>query len=196
MELLIAPERRASLRRARRTPGQEGFSVVEVLAAVSLLAIGLLSLAGVFTMALSRMTHASWDILAKEKASETIENMLAARDAGRLAFASIDNAGTGSGIFRTGPLALVGPGPDRLIGTADDDNVVDTITRPGPNGIFDGDEDSDDEIVTLSNFTRQIEIRPVPPGNTLREFRVTIRYTIGGLQRQVTMTSYVSSYTG
>jgi hypothetical protein len=169
--------------------------MVEVLAAVSLLAVGLLSLAGVFTMALGRMTTATWDILAKEKASETIENMLAARDAGRLPFASINNAGNG-GIFVAGERQLVGPGADRLIGTADDDGIVDTITRPGPNGIFDGEEGSDDEIVTLNNFTRQIVIAPVPPGNTLREFRVIVRYTVGGTQRQVTMSSYVSSFTG
>jgi type II secretory pathway pseudopilin PulG len=191
----VTSTRRAPLGTAARKTGQEGFSVVEVLAAVSLLAIGLLSLAGVFTMALGRMTTATWDILAKEKASETIENMLAARDAGRLPFASINSAGNG-GIFLTGQRSLVGPGLDRLIGTADDDGIVDTITRPGPNGIFDGEEGSDDEVVTLSNFTREVVITPVPPGNTLREFRVIIRYRVGGIQRQVTMSSYVSSFTG
>ncbi len=101
LELPITPARRAPLGTAARKTGQEGFSVVEVLAAVSLLAVGLLSLAGVFTMALGRMTTATWDILAKEKASETIENMLAARDAGRLPFASINNVGNG-GIFLAG----------------------------------------------------------------------------------------------
>jgi hypothetical protein len=194
--LLITSTRRAPLGTAARKAGEEGFSVVEVLAAVSLLAIGLLSLAGVFTMALGRMTTATWDILAKEKASETIENMLAARDAGRLPYASINNVGNGGGIFVAGQRPLVGAGTDRLIGTGDDTTTVDTITRPGPNGIFDGEEGSDDEIVTLSNFTREIVITPVPPGNTLREFRVTIRYTVGGIQRQVTMSSYVSSFTG
>jgi hypothetical protein len=196
LELLITHTRRAPLGTAARKTGQEGFSVVEVLAAVSLLAVGLLSLAGVFTMALGRMTTATWDILAKEKASETIENMLAARDAGRLPFASINNVGNGGGIFVAGERQLVGPGLDRLIGTGDDDGVVDTITRPGPNGIFDGEEGSDDEIVTLNNFTRQIVISPVPPGNTLREVRVIIRYRIGGTQRQVTMSSFMSSFTG
>jgi hypothetical protein len=191
----MTPARRAPLGTPARKTGQEGFSVVEVLAAVSLLAVGLLSLAGVFTMALGRMTTATWDILAKEKAAETIENMLAARDAGRLPFASINNTGNG-GIFLPSPRSLTGPGLDRLIGTADDDAIVDTITRPGPNGILDGEDDSDDEIVTLSNFTREIVIAPVPPGNTLREFRVIVRYTVNGGQRQVTMSSYVSSFTG
>jgi hypothetical protein len=196
LDSLITPARRAPLGTPARKTGQEGFSVIEVLASVSLLAVGLLSLAGVFTMALGKMTTATWDILAKEKASETIENILAARDAGRLPFARIDNTSNGSGIFLTGERQLVGSGLDRLIGTADDDQIVDTITRPGPNGIFDGEEDSDDEIVSLSNFTREIVISPVPPGNTLREVKVIVRYRVGGVQRQVTMTSYVSSFTG
>lgn len=195
MGLLTTSTRRAPLGAAVRT-SEEGFSVVEVLTAVSLLAIGLLSLAGVFTMALGRMTNASWHILAKEKASETIENMLAARDAGRLPFERINTVGTGDGIFLAGPQPLVGSGADRLINTADDDDIVETIRRPGPDGVVDNEDGGDDEIVTLSNFTREIVISAVQPNTTLREIRVIVRYTVGGAERQVTVTSYVSSFTG
>ena len=104
---------------------------------MSLLATGLLSLAAVFTMALSRMTNATWDILAKEKASEAIENILAARDAGRLTFEQINNVGTGAGIFVAGAQTLVLPGADRLMNADDDTTTADTVSRPGPNGNID-----------------------------------------------------------
>jgi hypothetical protein len=179
----------------RRGEGEEGFSLIETLTAVSLLAMGLLSLAAVFTMALSRTTNASWDMLAKEKAAETIENILAARDSGRLTWDDINNVGTGTGKFVTGARALVLPGLDRLVNTQDDTVTPETVRRPGRNGSV---GDADDEIIPLSAFTRQIVIGVVPntPGNTLREVRVIIRYTIGGMSRQVQMSSYVSSFTG
>jgi hypothetical protein len=178
-----------------RKHGEEGFSILETLTALSLLAVGLLSLAGVFTVALARMNTATWDILAKEKASETIENILAARDSGRLPFASINNVGTGTGVFVTGAQRLVAPGPDRLIGTGDDIAAQpDTIMRPGPNGIMDGG--GDDQSIELGQFTRQIVITSVPPGDTLRQVRVIILYQINGVVRRVEMSSYVSSFTG
>lgn len=178
----------------RRKTGEEGFSLVETLVALSLLAVGLLSLAGVFTVSLARMTGASWDVLAKEKASETIENILAARDGGRLTFAQINNVAN-NGVFVAGQQALVAPGVDRLIGTVDDDAAnPDTVVRPGANGIIDGG--GDDETIPLALFTREIVITSVPPGDTLRQVRVIIRYRVSGIQRQVEMSSYVSSFTG
>lgn len=179
----------------RRGKSEEGFSLLETLTAVSLLATGLLSLAAVFTMALARTTNASWDMLAKEKAAEAIENILAARDSGRLAWDSINNVGTGSGIFRTGAQPLVLPGADRLVNTQDDTSTAETVRRPGRNGTM---NDADDEVIPLAHYTREVAISVVPntPGNTLREIRVTIRYRIGGLSRQVQMSSYVSSFTG
>lgn len=177
-----------------RKTGDEGFSLVETMVALALLAIGLLSLAGVFTMSLARMTGSSWDILAKEKASETIENILAARDAGRLSWDNINNVGN-AGVFVAGEQALIAPGADRLIGTGDDNAAQpDTVIRPGPNNVIDGG--GDDETVRLVNFTREIVITNVPPGATLRQIKVIIRYTSAGLKRQVEMSSYVSSFTG
>jgi hypothetical protein len=179
----------------RAKTGQEGFSMVETLAALSLLAMGLLSLAAVFTMALARTTNASWDIIAKEKASETMENILAARDSGRLPFNRINNVGNG-GAFLAGPQPLISPGVDRLIGTADDDPALpDTVIRPGPNGDFENGA-GDDVVIPLVIFTREVRVVAVPPGNTLREVRVIIRYQIGSLYRELQMSSYVSSFTG
>jgi hypothetical protein len=179
---------------ARR--GDEGFSLMETLTATSLLALGLLSLCAVFTMALSRTTNAAWDVLAKEKASETIENILAARDSGRLTWEQINNVGTGTGIFVTGAKTLVQPGPDRLVNTTDDlTNEPLTVRRPGRNGTM---NDDDDEVIPLAHYTREVVIGVVPntPGDTLREIKVIVRYRVGGMSRQVQMSSYVSSFTG
>lgn len=181
--------------RLARDRGARGFSLVEVLVALSLLAVGLLTLAAVFAASLQRMTAASWDIIAKEKASEAIENILAARDAGRLQWNQIQNVGSGAGVFKTGEQALVDPGPDRLVQTADDlTNTPMQLRRPGPNGNL---GDGDDEIMNLNGiFTRQIVISTVSgtTGNTLREIRVIVKYKVSGIQRTFQMSSYVSSY--
>jgi hypothetical protein len=168
--------------------------MLEVLVALSVLAVGLLTLAATLTMALSRITTSSWDILAKEKASETIENILASRDAGRLTWDQMQNVGAGAGVFKTGAQPIVGSGVDRLINTNDDDAILEKIRRAGPDGIIDT---NDDVLLPLSNYTRQITVGPVAgvPGNTLREIKVTIVYTVGGSRRRFEMSSYVSSFT-
>jgi type II secretory pathway pseudopilin PulG len=180
--------------RPRQRKGEAGFSLVESLTAVSLLAIGLLSLAAVFTKSVQRMSNLTWDVLAKEKAAEAIENILAARDEGRLAWEEMNNTGEEDGIFVKGPQALVSPGPDRLPNTADDDEETPTnLRRPGPDGQLLTD---DDEVIDLAVFKREIVIAPVGGGGTLREVRVIITHNAGGVQRTIQMRSYVSSFSG
>jgi hypothetical protein len=180
--------------RSRRASSEQGFSLVEALTAISLLSMGLLSLAAVFTMSLTRMTNSTWDILAKEKASEAIENILAARDEGRLTWDEINNTSATDGVFAVGPQALLDPGPDRLVNTADDDDEAPShLRRPGPDGQL---LTADDEVINLSQFTREIVITAADGGGTLRQIRVIITYRMGGITRQFEMSSYLSSYAG
>jgi prepilin-type N-terminal cleavage/methylation domain-containing protein len=177
-----------------RETREEGFSLVEVLVAMGILAVSLLSLAGVFTMALARSTSASSDIIAKEQATQAIEAIFAARDSGRLQWAQLQNDTTSPGVFKTGFQNLVNTGADRIPNTADDgdDTTIMTIRKPGPDGNL---GNSDDQIVSLKNFQRQVTItNSTTSADTLRQITVTIQYTVSGVTRSFRMTSYISSY--
>jgi prepilin-type N-terminal cleavage/methylation domain-containing protein len=176
-----------------RDSHEQGFSLVEVLVAMGILAVALLSLAGVFTTMLARASNTSADIIAKEQATQAIEAIFAARDSRRLTWTQLQNTNNG-GIFTVGFTNLVSTGADRIPNTSDDgDNTtIMTVRKPGPNGNL---GDADDLIVPLTNYQRQIAITAsASSADTLRQVAVTIRYTVSGFQRQFTMTSFISSY--
>ena len=60
----------------------DGFSLVEVIVATGILATGLLSLAGVFSIGMIHMAASSPGIIAREKAREAVESVHTARDTG------------------------------------------------------------------------------------------------------------------
>src|SRR4051794_24894141 len=57
-----------------------GFSLVEVIIAMGILATGLLSLAGVFTLGMRHLAGSSYNLIAREKAREAVESVHTARD--------------------------------------------------------------------------------------------------------------------
>lgn len=170
---------------------EAGFSLVEVLVSMGILAVALLSLAGVFTMTLSRASNTSADVTAKELASQAIESIFAGRDSGRLKWADLQNVASG-GIFVDAATNIVDPGNDRICNTTDDGTTIVTVRKPGPNGNL---GDSDDQIVALSNYTRQVQITAsTTSADTLRQVKVIIEYTVSGFKRHFEMVSYISSY--
>jgi type II secretory pathway pseudopilin PulG len=179
-------------REARTASSEAGFSLVEVLISVLVLVVALLSLAGVFTMSLARTTTASADVIAKEQASEAIEGIFAARDAGRLTWTQLNNEASG-GIFKDGLQDLIDPGPDRIPNTTDDDKDTKvTITKPGPNGNL---GDADDKIMPLVTYKREVKIVPSKTSaDTLREIHVIMEYSASGFKRHYEMVSYISKY--
>ena len=52
----------------------DGFSLIEVIVATGILATGLLSLAGVFSLGMVHMAGSSPGIIAREKAREAVES--------------------------------------------------------------------------------------------------------------------------
>ena len=73
---------------------EAGFSLIETLIAMAILATGLLSLAGVFILGLSQLAGASSSLIAREKAREAVESVHTARDIRTLAWCEIRNRGT------------------------------------------------------------------------------------------------------
>ena len=165
---------------SRVSPAQDerGFSLIEVMVATFILTAGLLPLAAVFAAGVQQMAASTPMMIAREKAREAIESVHAARDTGEASWATIQNVAAG-GVFLDAPIAIMDPGADGLVNTADD------ATPQFP----------------ITSFTREIDILPVfKDGSTtvlndaLREIRVIVRYRVHQAWRTYTMTSYISSY--
>jgi len=172
-----------------------GFSLLEVVVAMAVLSVALLSLVGVFAMSIQRMRTSTPMLIAREKAREAIESVHAARDTGEFAWATILNVAQG-GVFLNGDQPVKRPGNDGLVNTADD-GAVETLVKPGYDGIL---ATADDEVIPLVDFTRQILITPLTydgtaePNPNLRQVTVIVRYKVDNYWREYRLVSFVSSY--
>lgn len=180
-------------RRPNKRRGEGGFTLLEAMIAMVVLAFGLLSLVGVYTQGILFAKMAQWDYIAQKKAEEAVETIFTARDTKLLTWAQIQNVSAG-GVFLDGPAPLLDPGLDGLVGTGDDNAALpDTvIIGPGPDKVL---GTADDEVVNLNGFmSRQIQISPVINEPNLRQITVTILYQIGGKQKTYTLISYISAF--
>jgi len=196
-----AESNNASLQRIRGT--QKGFSLIEVMISIALLTIGLLSLLGIFGVAMAATQTSQENNTAKLLADEAMEGILTARETANISWAQINNTGSG-GIFLPGFQPIDCAGIDGIIGTADDAACgPKTLELPGPNGIFANNCPAvgPDTCLPLTNFQRQILISPVivgggPPSTTLRQVTITIQYTLPqfNVPRQYVLNTYISPY--
>jgi prepilin-type N-terminal cleavage/methylation domain-containing protein len=156
-----------------------GFSLIEVMIAMSILTVGLFAMAQVFYVGLNIAATSTPNLVAREKAREAIESVHTSRDTHTILWANIRNEEApdscpdgmtpeGGGVFVNDAQDLEAPGPDGLVGT--DDDAGREIT-PGPDGLI-GTEDD----VPLVGYTREIEICDVDDNPNLRQIVVTIRY--------------------
>jgi hypothetical protein len=172
---------------------QGGFTLIEALIALSIMMVGLLSLAQVMGRGMVMTAGSPIELIAKEKAVSAVESVFTARDTRVLTWNQIRNVngGVGGGIFLDGPQEIRQPGIDGMVGTADDATLEGTVT-PGADGQL-GTED--DGFVPMTRMTREIEIRELNPVNLkLRQLRVIVRYQVGGAQREYVLTTFISSY--
>jgi hypothetical protein len=159
---------------------------------LSILAFGLLGMAGVLTRALSQVGGASTDVIARQKAIEAIESVYAARDSRVRTWAQIRNVQGGSGadggVFLDGAQPVRAVGTDGLVNTADD-GAVEVMVEPGPDGLL---GTSDDISTALSNYTREIRIRDL--SFSLRQITVIVTLQTGRGTRSYTISTLISSY--
>ncbi len=170
------------------TTHESGFSLVETLFAIGLLTVGALGLAGVFTQGMKGAASSPDELIATQKANEAIESVFSARDSHDITWDQIRNQNHG-GIFKNGPQPLYLSGRDGVLNTNDDDQTVETIDFPGPDGLI---GNADDVKKVLTEFTREIAITDMSPD--LRSVTVTITYQVNGQSRSYSLTALISSF--
>jgi type IV pilus modification protein PilV len=176
---------------------QTGFTLLETLIAMLVLAIGVLSMIDVMAQGLRVSATTQYDYIAKKKAEQAIEAIFTARNSQEKSWDQIQNISQG-GIFKDGPQPLYAAGNDGLVGTVNDDtahpDVV--IIGAGPDGIM---GTNDDAVLPLSGMTREIQITTVTDntGKTvlnLRQITIIMRYMAVGGQKSQTFISYISPW--
>ncbi|MGH9144077.1 MAG: hypothetical protein ACRD2I_23315 [Vicinamibacterales bacterium] len=175
-----------------RLSSSKGFSLAETVVALGVLTTGILGAAAVLAAGMQNLASSPTDVVSTQKAAEAMEAVFSARQSGKLTWTQINNV-TNGGVFKDGALPLYKPGIDGLVNTSDDAAAgLETVTLPGKDQQL---GTSDDQVITLGGYTRQMLIQDVPGENSqLRSIVVTIKYTNGPTVRTYTLTTYISSY--
>jgi hypothetical protein len=169
-----------------------GFTLLEAMIAMVILAFGILGLAAIMTDGIAYMNMSQADFIAQQKAEEAVESIFFARDSKNYTWAQIQNVVNG-GIILDAPEQLLGPGADGIIDTADDliAPVPDVIFVPGPSGILGA---ADSIRMPLTAYTRQVVIANVVGDPNLRTIQVIMIYTAGRFKRRFVLNSYISRF--
>jgi prepilin-type N-terminal cleavage/methylation domain-containing protein len=193
-------------KRGSQSCSEQGFTLLETMIAIVIMCVGLLTVVAAFATAVAATQNAQQNLIARQKALETMESIFTARNTQQITFAQIGSIPSG-GIFTAGPTPLWSAGNDGLVNTADDVPFAATgacpagpecITLPGPDGIL---GTADDVGMSLGNFSREIQINPVlrADGTTdtnLKQITVIVSYEGGtsAVPRSYTVNALISAF--
>ena len=178
--VLTSTSNRQRAKAARPGRGEAGFTMLEMVVAMVIMLIGLLSLAQVLGYSLSVSNRGRGVTNTKLLVTSMLEQMENLRNTGQLTFGQLANTGdvdnNGASLIFTGfeagykPVSI-NPGADGIFGTADDPTAASQV-RAG--------------------FERQVVISLLGTDSNIKKVEVTIRYKDpGGGQRTVSGTSYL-----
>ena len=187
---------------------ESGFSLIEVVISMAVLTVGLVSLLGVFGLAMASTQTSQQDMIAKQLANEALESIVTARNTSQMNWDDIQNTGstncpnlgtTNCGIFLTGAQSIYYAGADGIFGTSDDAAAgIAVLREPGPDGIY---GNANDVYIPLTGYQRTIAFTPVTDSNgnvvtSLRAVNVIVQYTTPQtkLQKTYTLNSFISQY--
>jgi prepilin-type N-terminal cleavage/methylation domain-containing protein len=173
---------------------ENGFTLLETMIALAVLAIGILGLAGMMGTALASMQGSREDFIAQQKAEQAVEAIFTAKYTNSITWPQVSNfsGGNPTGLFLTGAQPLTVPGTDGLVGTAVDSVAApDYYLDPGPDGKL---GTVDDVKIPLTHFTRTITITSIAGDTNLRQVQVTVNYTAGPFQKTYTLTTLISAF--
>ena len=191
-----------------RKHAEGGFSLIEVMVSMVIVTVGLVSLLGVFGLAMASTQTSQQDMIAKQLANEAMESIVTARNTSQLTFDDIQNQNSTNcpvtsastcGIFVANAQPIYNAGVDGIYGTADDSNAgLETLDEPGADGKY---GDTDDVILPLTNYQRTISISAVNdqsgnPVATLRAVNIIMQYSTATTRQQKTyvLSSFISQY--
>jgi len=185
--------------RLRRRRG--GFSLIEVMIATVVLVVGLVGLLGLFALAVKTTQTSQENLIAKEIANNTMESILACKNASQVYWLQIQNVGAGTtpdGIFLTGYQPIYYPGADKIYGTADDASdpsgyMVYKIA--GKDGLV---GTGDDQTIPLNpKYMRQITITPVAGNDNVRQITISVQYQASpqfAIYKYYVLQTYISQF--
>lgn len=182
------PQRRPSLSRSER-----GFSLLEMVVAITLLTVGLLGVASAIGYAIVASNHGRSITNTKLLAVSMLEQLETLRDTNNLTFGQLANVGqvdNGGAVkvfsgFQPGfQQVSINPGPDGIFGTADD------LIDAGPDGTFGTVDDFINPNLALVGVTRQVQITNL--SSKLKKIQVTVAYSVNGGTRQLLVTGYLN----
>jgi len=179
--------------RKTRRP-EKGFTLLETMIAVAVLAIGVLGLAAMLADSLAYMSGSQADFIAQQKAEQAVESIFTAKYDNTITWAQVANNSVGNpqGLFYATAQPIRQPGSDGLVGSINDNSApLDYILYPGPDGKL---GTSDDIKAPLANFTRTITITNFNGDPNLRSINVTVNYTTGRFTRSYTVNSLISAF--
>jgi prepilin-type N-terminal cleavage/methylation domain-containing protein len=194
--------------RGRAKTAQAGFSLIEVMVSMAVLTVGMVSLLGVFGLAMVTTQTSQLDLIAKQLADESYESVVTARNTTQINWDDIQNVGstncvvTGAstcGIFLSGLQPIYNAGADGIYGTSDDSTAGEqTLQDPGPDGIF---QTADDTFIPLTGFQRSILISGLVDANgnsftSVRSVTITVQYVVPQTSTAKTyvLSSYISQF--
>jgi prepilin-type N-terminal cleavage/methylation domain-containing protein len=169
----------------RKSGGDRGFSLVEVMVALTVMVIGIVGLLVAFAASVVTLQQSREDSLARQEAQAFLEGIFAARNTGAITFSQIQNQSQDpvNGVFKDGLVNAYQAGPDGLMNTNDDLAAIEI----GPDG-------------NQLQIQRQIQITPVFFAGTanvdpnVRQVKITINYGVGKSARSYVQTTFISTY--
>jgi len=180
---------------------ERGFTLLEVLIALAVLVVGLMSLAYGIGIGLAVVQMSTMDTIAREKAREAMEDVFTARDTSTIQFAQICNIPATGGnpnncLFVNGYTPMNTTDSQGLVNTTAATNLsLEQYTTPGSDGVL---GTADDVTYNLTGFQRSIQVTSVSSSDgytVLAQVTVTILYNpLPWLSRTVTMVTVMSPY--
>jgi prepilin-type N-terminal cleavage/methylation domain-containing protein len=191
-----------------RKQAEGGFSLIEVVISMAVLTVGMVSLLGVFGLAMASTQTSQEDMIAKQLANESYESIITARNTTQINWDQIQNVGSTNcpisgasscGIFLSGLQQIYNAGADGIYGTADDSTAGEqTLQDPGSDGIY---QTADDTFIPLTGYQRTILLSPLYDSSgtmiaSLRSVTITIQYTTSQMKQPKTyiLNSYISEF--
>jgi len=183
-------------------PEERGFTLLEVLIAMAVMVTGLLAVAYGIGLGLEAVQMSTMDTIAREKAREAMEDVFTARDTAAVNFSQICNIPTSGGnpnncLFVTGFTPMYTADSTGLVNTtaAAAQNIIETYQTPGPDGIL---GTADDVIYNLTSFQRSVQVASLSSSDgytVLAQVTVTIQYNpLPWTQRSVTLVAIMAPY--